>query len=366
MKKSILITGADGYIGSKLAEKLLLETDNPLILWLRATDKQEFEMKQSIMNKRLPTGSGRVGYSTGDLRSETPFELIDRSDVASIIHCAAATRFNIDEKTARKVNIEGSQKLFSFADGCSNLERLSLVSTVYASGLRSGIIEESPMPVTSFANLYEQSKWQSEHLLLTGFDHLPWQIFRTATVIADDRHGKVSQLNAFHNTLKLFYYGLLSLIPGSRDTTLYFVESEFVAEAILESLKLPRSQSIFHVCHRKDESATLGNLIDIAFDIFNEDSGFKKRRVLPPLFADQESFELFNRTITRIDSGLVSNSVASISPFSQQLFINKDIYNDNTMKNIPDYDVPDAEQFVRNTCRNLVETKWGLVQDHAA
>jgi nucleoside-diphosphate-sugar epimerase len=366
MNKSILITGADGYLGSKLAKTMLLETDAHLILWMRAGNQKEFDFKKALMSARLQPGNKRVSFETGDLRAEKPFASIDRRSVGAIIHSAAVTRFNVDEITARKVNLEGSEKLFSFAGECNHLERLSLISTVYASGLRKGPIAEMPITVSSFSNRYEQSKWQSEHSLVTSHRDLPWQILRTATIIADDSSGTVTQQNAFHNTLKLFYYGLLSLVPGRTCTPLYFVGADFAATAILKAWQQPRYQSVFHISHRKDESITLGKLITIAFETFSEDPGFKKRRILPPLYADAKSFDLFSQTIETIDSGLVSKAVSSISPFAKQLFIEKDIYNDNTMKNIPDYNVPDPEQFISNTCRYLVKTKWGLASNHAA
>ena len=51
-------------------------------------------------------------------------------------------------------------------------------------------------------------------------------------MIADDASGAVTQQNAFHNTLKLFYYGLLALMPGACDTPLYFI-TVFPASIIL-------------------------------------------------------------------------------------------------------------------------------------
>src|SRR5262249_28275867 len=154
-----------------------------------------------------------------------------------IIHTAAVTKFNVDSETAESVNIQGAEKLLKFASRCDSLETFGLLSTVYASGLKAGTIEELPLEDVSFANHYERSKCASETKLMRDFDYLPWRILRVATVIADDHSGCVTQFNAFHNTLKLLYYGLLSLIPGNPGTPLYFVTGDFVANAVFKAMQ---------------------------------------------------------------------------------------------------------------------------------
>jgi hypothetical protein len=57
--------------------------------------------------------------------------------------------------------------------------------------------------------------------LIAAGGELPLSVARLATVIADEERGAVTQFNAFHNTLKLFYYGPLSLMPGNPATRLY-------------------------------------------------------------------------------------------------------------------------------------------------
>lgn len=97
-----------------------------------------------------------------------------------MIHSAAVTRFNVDEDTARKVNTEGTEKILRFTNRCSSLEAFGLLSTVYASGLKAGAIEETPLDGSAgFANHYESSKWSSERARLTQYDHLPGGFFES-------------------------------------------------------------------------------------------------------------------------------------------------------------------------------------------
>ncbi|HEX5735319.1 MAG TPA: SDR family oxidoreductase [Blastocatellia bacterium] len=358
--KQILITGGDGYLGQRLATRYLEQTDSSVLLWMRARDEQEFQAKRERLVRAFEEFEPRVGFCYGDLVSERPFEFIDPNSIKKIIHAASVIRFNVDEETARRVNIEGTEKLLRFAEGCKNLDGLGLLSTVYASGLRTGVIEEAPLDNSAgFANHYEQSKWASEAMLIRQFDHLPWQIFRVATVIADSGVGHVMQYNAFHNTLKLFYYGLLSLIPGTPDTPVYFVTGDFVADSAFELMSARAGKAIYHVSHTERESLTLGELIDTAFEVFGQEEDFKTRRVLKPLYSDAESFDILVDGISAFGGGIVNQAVSSVAPFGKQLFIKKDIRNSKLLAALRNYSEPDARSLILNTCRYLVRTRWG-------
>jgi hypothetical protein len=180
-----------------------------------------------------------------------------------------------------------------------------------------------------------------------------------ATVIADNDNGHVVQQNAFHNTLKLFYYGLLSVVPGQPSTPLYFVTGDFVTDAIYDAVSDPLEKVIYHVTYGHDESPTLGNLIDIAFETFGQDDTFRKRRVLRPLYCDLGSFALLADGMASFGKGIMSQAVASVSPFAPQLFINKNVDNSNLRSAKVDYVVPPVGDLLRRTCTYLIHTRWG-------
>jgi nucleoside-diphosphate-sugar epimerase len=331
--KKILITGATGYLGSRIAEKL--------------ASTKELEV---IRFSRAESGS--------DLTDPAPFKDLDPSGIIAIIHCAAVTKFNVDEETAKQVNVEGTQKVIDFATKCDALEHFHLLSTIYASGLRPGLISEERLDDSyGFANNYEHSKWQSEQLLHES--KIPYSISRVATVIADDESGVVTQQNAFHNTLKLFYYGLMSVVPGKEQTPLYFVTGDFATKAICAITLSKPANKVFHVSHTREESAKLAQLIDISFEEFNKDPAFAKRRVLKPLYCDADSFTVLAEGMVSFGQGIMSQAVSSVSPFSQQLFIDKDVRNNNIRQLLAQYEPPEPEQFIRNTCHNLLQTRWG-------
>ena len=330
MSGATLVTGAGGYLGKRLAERL----DNPIV-WTRAN---------------------------GDLTSNDPFASLDPRRIRRIVHGAAVTRFNVDAQTATAVNVEGTRKLLQFARKCDALESVDLLSTVYAVGLRDGVIAEEPSDDgAGFANEYERSKWEAEQLVLGEFDDLPWRIERIATVIADDDSGRVSQQNAVHNTLKLLYYGLLSLIPGTPDVPVYFVTADFVVDGILAAMDKGAMRSIFHVCHTREESLTLGGFLDTVFAVFERDEKFRARRALKPLFADLPSFELLVGQIQGFSGGILGQAVGSVAPFARELFSIKEFRNDRLMSLDGNLRAPDPEQLVVNVCQNLIDSRFGTV-----
>jgi len=358
--KQVLITGGDGYVGRSLARKYLESTDDEVLVWMRASDEREYVGKREKLAPLLAGFEGRVTYLSGDLREDEPFHSVNPERLRGIIHTAAVTRFNVDEATARAVNVEGTEKLLRFASGCPALEHLDLLGTVYASGLREGKIDEAALDdKEGFANHYERSKWAAEQLLFERYGHLPWRIFRVATIIADDESGSVIQYNAFHNTLKLFYYALLSLLPGKPETPLYFVTGRFVTDSIFGLANRAPTRSIYHVAHRVEESITLGQLIDVAFETFNRDPDFESRRVLKPLFCDAGAFDLLVEGVNSFGGSIVNQALSSVSPFGRQLFIRKEVQNGHLVSELEAYRSPDALRLIRNTCEYLARTRWG-------
>lgn len=378
MKERILITGADGYIGLRLTARLLATTDLPLHLWVRADSSERFEQKlQTLDNilwrpedrnklvysadRRVVDASERLRISYGELTQESPFANIEPDSIAKILHSAAVTRFNVEPELAQAVNAEGANKLYAFARGCENLERIVLISSVYASGLTHGHIGERLLPhVSEFANHYERSKWLSEQRLGSAdLAYLPWIIARVATVITDDMTGSVSQYNAVHNTLKLFYYGMLSLVPGTPTSPLYFVTGEFVVDSLMAILADGETHSVYNIAYERKDAIELGSFIKLAFEIFSEDPTFKKRRILPPLFSEYEPFKMLADSMESFGQSVMSQASGSISPFARQLFVDKHVANDRLQALLKTYEPTNAKELVGPMCRYLVESKWG-------
>ena len=374
-ENSILITGGNGYLGLRLADSILRNTDYEVQLLVHASSEAELASKMPAAARGSAPGGAtfqaaltdrRLKIIASELSSENPFASATTKGIKQIIHSAAVTRFNVEEDLANKVNILGSEKILRFATQCPDLEVVQFLSTVYASGLRTGIVNEAVLDrAPAFSNHYERSKWESEQLLHEKFLDLPVNIVRIATLISDNDTGTVSQQNAFHNTLKLFYYGLLSLFPGDKETPVYFVTGDFVLDAIMSILNSKNKGQIYHVCHQLSETAKLEQLVDTVFNTFENYADFKIRRVLRPLWSDAESFDLLKEGIGGVSSGVMAQAVSSVAPFSRQLFCPKDFRNEKLRALMPNYKAPDPVKLIESTARYLADTKWGRVLQDA-
>ena len=354
-----MITGGDGYLGLALARRLL-ERGERVLLWMRAADENEAARKRDRVTRDLGTATGGAQLVCGRLEDDQPFRDVQPREIRAIVHAAAVTRFNVERDLARAVNVDGAVKVMRFAARCDGLESFDYVSTVYATGLRTGTIEEGPAASEAgFANHYEWSKREAERELLERFDQLPWRVLRVATVIADDDSGRVTQYNAVHSTLKLVYYGLLSLIAGDESVRPYFVTGEFVSRALGDILSGAATKRFYHLCHPPEHNPRLGQVVDLAMATFGRDEGFRARRILRPLFCDVESFELLARSVDGFGGPVVRQTLESVAPFARQLFVHKRLENANMVNAMRGYAPPDMLGVLRATCDELARTRWG-------
>lgn len=352
-----LLTGADGHVGTVLARWLLEHSDSELLLYVRAADDDERAAKREKLGALASDPRCRVTY--GDLRAAEPFSDIAGNEITDIMHCAAVTSFAVDRETARAINIDGTDKLITFAASCPGLRRFGLVSSLYAVGLRNGVVAETAFDDSAtFANHYEWSKWNAEALLYQRQD-MPWQIYRVATILGEDNSGVVVQQNVIHNTLRLFYYGLLSVMPGDPDTRVYMVSTEFVASAIGRLFLDAEDRGIFHISDAGDDAMTLGTMIGSVFDSFLADSQFARQRILKPLFCDQESFDTLVESTSQF-GGAVSQALDSVAPFAPQLYSDKDVQTNRSTEALGGLRTPNSKELLSAVSKYLVETRWGL------
>ncbi|HEX6737310.1 MAG TPA: SDR family oxidoreductase [Vicinamibacteria bacterium] len=362
MNGRVLVTGGDGYLGRRVA-RALLEEGRAVRLWVHARDAAALEVRRQAAAAELG-GFGRLlAWSGGDLRAAEPFAGVDPGELEAIVHAAAVVRFNVDAASADRVNVAGTARLAAFARRCPRLRFCGLLSTVYASGLAEGVVEEALLPRPAFANHYERSKWEAEQLLARE-EALPWRILRVATAIADDDGGGVSHHNAVHHTLQLLYYGLVSTLPGRPETPLYLVTADFVARAVRRLLENSEPHQVYHLAHRREQSLTLGGLLELAWEAFAAEPSFRRRRLLRPLFLDEPGFALLSGALTTFSGSVVGDAVASLSPFAAQLFRDKQVANARLLGALGHDPAPDAAALARATLAHLVRTRWG--RPHAA
>ena len=372
MSRTILVTGGNGYLGAAIAQALLVQADDRVVLWNHsggvAADAAGAVRGAADAAGDGPTHdgltgdalAGRVEIHVGELREASPFADLDAGAITHIVHAAAITRFNVEPEPAQAVNVEGTRRLLEFARRCPRLEHLALVGSLYAAGLREGPVAEAPLLGSDvFANQYERSKRDAEALCLDEFPDLPTSILRLATVIADDAHGRVTRFNAIHNTLRLMFYGLLSVLPGDARTPVYAITRDWAAQATARLLREQPPGAIYHVAPAANAALGLGRLLELAHVAFAEDPGYRSQRTPPPLLCDLPAFRALEEGVRQFGGPVLGEAVASIGPFAPQLFSAKQFDTSRLQACLGSVPEPDLETLATLTCRQLVATRWG-------
>jgi nucleoside-diphosphate-sugar epimerase len=344
-----LITGADGYLGRRLAAAL---PDDDLVLAVRAKDAAELALKRTRLVRELGAPH-RITVVPVDLRDPAALAELDSRGILRIIHTAAITRFHVDKDTAGQVNVGGTARLRQFAERCGRLERFVVLSTLYTAGRRRGEVHEVRHDDAGFVNYYEWSKWAAEERVLDP-PALPVTVVRLPTVIADDDGGAVGQHNAFHNTLRLYYYGLLSLLPGDPATPLSLATARFATETV--TALLDAEPGIYHVC---PGPVPLGTAVDTAFMIFDHDPAFRRRMLPRPVRCDRDSFHDLAAAAEGLRGGPIHEAFGSIVPFAEQLYLPKVFRTDRLRVAWPDYRARDPVALIESVCARLVASRWG-------
>jgi nucleoside-diphosphate-sugar epimerase len=362
-----LVTGADGYLGIRIADRLLADTDDRLLLTVRAAGREELSAKRAALLARLGArGDGRVDVIPVDLRQAEPFAGVDPGGVTAVVHTAARTAFSVEHADAAAVNVDGTARVVAFARNCPALDRLLVLSTLFSAGRRVGAVgEERHDDGTGFANFYEWSKFEAERMLLDRCTDLPLTIARLATMVADDDTGVAGQHNAFHNTLKLFFYGLMSLMPGEPKTPLYLATADFTTRGVVHLSRPGVPAGIYHLAPGPAEVMPLGDLIDVVFDVFERDPGYRRRRLLRPGFCDIESFRDLVAASKRFAEGPMRQALDWVAPFAEQMFLPKDFDNSRLRATWTGYAVPPPRPLVAAACAWLVRTRWGRSAEEA-
>ncbi|KAF6198822.1 hypothetical protein GE061_006845 [Apolygus lucorum] len=223
--KDILITGATGFMGKCLVEKLLRSCPGVNRLYLvvrtkRGSDPQD-RMKDYSKNvlfgtllEQNPNAFDKVIAVPGDMSalgcglSEENQQIL-KENVSVVFHTAASVRFDDSLTDALKLNTRGTYELIKIAKGMKKLEVFQYVSTTYCNANVEGTIEEKVYPshldwrillkllekdeavldllvnklISTQPNTYTLTKSLAENVVLEWGNDIPAMIIRPSVVI---------------------------------------------------------------------------------------------------------------------------------------------------------------------------------------
>jgi len=236
-----LVTGANGFIGSHLVDRLLKEEVQVTVLVRAGSNLRWLQDKAVTMIK-------------GDLT--------DADSLASgvkgqdyIFHVAALIRA-VNRQPFYEVNVKGTENLLqAVIDNQVDLKKFIFISSLEAAGPSSGGVavkeNDQAHPVTD----YGRSKLQAEELLQNYGDQIPYGIIRPPVVYGP-------RDPAFYQFFKQVRRHLILNI-GLQAQSVSCVYIENLVEAVWLSANNDARSTMYHVC----DPETPGSLIEMQFQI---------------------------------------------------------------------------------------------------
>jgi|TARA_R110000737_G_scaffold353274_1_gene403728 nucleoside-diphosphate-sugar epimerase len=269
-RRTIILTGATGVVGSHVLFELLLQIlqgqfEGKIILLVRGNLRENLSgydrIVQMLTQKFIP--NYLKGFSVNELLAqivviECEFSKDDLSNILSeikmeesvfLIHSAASTNLapnDSAEKENHEVNYKGSLQLF---ESCKTMiTKFIYISTVYACGRLSGVIknEYSKLENPDFTNPYEEYKFKTERALSTFCEesNIEYQILRPGVVVGRlidaplyylPKYNVVYAFAAFFHNLKKRGINERIQIKVNPHTSLHLVSVDYVAKSIAKA-----------------------------------------------------------------------------------------------------------------------------------
>ncbi|XP_069691433.1 fatty acyl-CoA reductase wat-like [Periplaneta americana] len=275
---NVLITGATGFVGKVLLEKLLRSCPgiSSIYLLVRKKDEKDGETRinemfqKSVFEKLWSASPGfrkKIIVIEGDISAEglgvSPEDrqlLMQRVNV--VFHLAAATSPDESLKNAVLSNVRGTKDLLQLCGQCPRLKGMVFMSTAFCHFYRSALGEEfykvtvsdkmalelvenmeedwlqdiTPRLVGAWPNTYTLTKGIAEGVVNTYGGSLPVGVFRSSTVVSTN----AEPISGWIDNPRGIMAGVLALSLGrmrtarlSKDCVADLVPCDMVANALI-------------------------------------------------------------------------------------------------------------------------------------
>ncbi len=279
----VLLTGFPGFIGRRLASRLL-ETDPDV----RVVALVEERMLEAAKTAAREIDANRIELLAGDIASprlgldDTEYERL-RAEVRRVFHLAAIYDLAVPLTLAQRVNVEGTGNIVDLCATAAALERFVYVSTAYVAGKRTGVVYEHELVMgQDFKNHYESTKFQAEVWVREYMELVPTTILRPAIVVGDSQTGETQKFDGPYFILRALAEAERTHRPlpsfGRADAPFNVVPVDFVVAAIVAAAGDPLA--VGHTLHLVDPEPLSAHQLTLA--LAKEFGARKPRGRIPP------------------------------------------------------------------------------------
>ncbi|MBF6435488.1 non-ribosomal peptide synthetase [Nocardia cyriacigeorgica] len=260
--RTILVTGATGYLGAHLLRELLDRTEATVRCLVRARDRDDAaaRIRSALQRYRLweHAFADRIVAVPGDLAApmlgltEAEFDRL-AADVDVIYHNGARVNHVEPYSRLRAANVEGTRWILRLATTgrVKPTHFVSTIGTAVSATAPSDVIDETirlragELPDSG----YIASKWAAEELVRQAIARgVPATIFRPSTVCGSAAHGINNESDSLWSLVRAA--AVLGMAPEVADATVSLVPVDYVVGAIVAiSLDAP-SRHVYHLVNK--------------------------------------------------------------------------------------------------------------------
>jgi NAD(P)-dependent dehydrogenase (short-subunit alcohol dehydrogenase family) len=241
------VTGATGFIGRHLVERLL-DREGTVYVLVREGSKgrlAELRNRWGVDEDRLVGIVGdlsqpRLGVSDSDLGRL-------HGEVDHLFHLAAIYDMTADAESQQAANVEGTRHMVELAEAVE-AGRVHMVSSIAAAGLYEGLWLEDMFDEAQDLDThpYFRTKHDSEGIVRTECER-PWRVYRPGIVVGNSETGEMDKIDGPYYFFKLLQR-LRSVVPpwlptvGIEGKEINIVPVDYVAKAMDHIAHLPEER----------------------------------------------------------------------------------------------------------------------------
>ncbi len=281
------VTGATGFIGKFLLERLLAREDAKVYVLVRESSQDKFK----AMTERYGSDAARLNIVSGDITvpgliSAADFQKL-RGRIDHLFHLAAVYDMNMDDATADKVNNQGTRNVVAFANDLGGELVLHHTSSVaVAGGNFSGKFTEKMFDQgQSISHPYYRTKFQSE-AIVRNESVVPFRIYRPGVVVGHSQTGEMDKIDGpyyFAKAIQQISYRVPRWLPllGIEGGKVALAPVDYVADAMDAIAHKPGLDGkCFHLM--QPNSPSVGDLLQYFLEAAHGPE-FAKRLELPAM-----------------------------------------------------------------------------------